>query len=68
MTNQEAKNELIKRYKFLNEYASFILSPYIYEGVDSKIKFEMENRTPINCRESPKFSKYFDCCYLRISI
>ncbi len=25
-----------------------------------KIDFEMENRTPINCRESPKFSKYFD--------
>ena len=42
MTNQEAKNELIKRYKFLNKYASFILSPYIYEGVDSKIKFEMD--------------------------
>lgn len=42
MTNQEAKNELIKRYKFLNEYASFILSPYIYEEKDSKIKFEMD--------------------------
>ena len=24
------------------------------------IDFEMENRNPINCRESPKFSKYFD--------
>ena len=24
------------------------------------IDFEMENRTPLNCRESPKFSKYFD--------
>ena len=42
MTNQEAKKELIKRYKFLNKYANFILSPYIYEGVDSKIKFEMD--------------------------
>lgn len=25
-----------------------------------KIDFEMENRNPINCRESPKFSKYFN--------
>lgn len=25
-----------------------------------EIDFEMENRNPINCRESPKFSKYFD--------
>lgn len=25
-----------------------------------KIDFEMDNRTPLNCRESPKFSKYFN--------
>ena len=25
-----------------------------------KIDFEIENRNPINCRESPKFSKYFN--------
>ena len=25
-----------------------------------KISFEIENRTPINCRESPQFSKYFN--------
>nr|WP_206458204.1 ABC transporter ATP-binding protein [Anaerovorax sp. IOR16] len=24
------------------------------------IDFEIENRTPLNCRKSPKFSKYFD--------
>lgn len=24
------------------------------------VDFEMENRTPLNCRESPKFSKYFN--------
>ncbi len=24
------------------------------------IDFDMENRTPLNCRESPKFSKYFN--------
>lgn len=25
-----------------------------------KIEFDIQNRTPLNCRESPKFSKYFD--------
>ena len=25
-----------------------------------KIDFEMENRTPLNCRENPKFSQYFN--------
>ena len=25
-----------------------------------KIDFEMKNRTPLNCRENPKFSKYFN--------
>lgn len=25
-----------------------------------QIDFEMDNRTPLNCRESPKFSKYFN--------
>lgn len=25
-----------------------------------EIDFEMENRTPLNCRENPKFSKYFN--------
>ena len=24
------------------------------------INFEMKNRTPLNCRENPKFSKYFN--------
>ena len=24
------------------------------------IDFEMKNRTPLSCRESPKFSKYFN--------
>ena len=24
------------------------------------IKFDIENRTPLSCRESPKFSKYFN--------
>ena len=25
-----------------------------------KIEFNIENRTPLNCRESPKFSQYFN--------
>lgn len=31
MTNQEAKSELIKRYKYLNEHISFLLAPYVCE-------------------------------------
>ena len=27
---------------------------------DHKIEFDIENRTPLNCRENPKFSKYFN--------
>ncbi len=33
-----------------------------------KIDFEMENRTPINCRQSPKFSKYFDCLWRELGV
>lgn len=33
-----------------------------------KIDFEMENRTPINCRQSPKFSKYFDCLWKELGV
>ena len=32
------------------------------------IDFEMENRTPINCRESPKFSKYFDTIWKGLGV
>ena len=27
---------------------------------EEEIEFDIENRNPINCRESPKFSKYFN--------
>ena len=30
--------------------------------------FEMENRNPINCRESPKFSKYFDTIWKELDV
>ena len=33
-----------------------------------KIEFEMENRDPLNCRESPKFSKYFDTIWKELDI
>lgn len=32
------------------------------------IEFEMENKTPINCRESPKFSKYFDAIWKGLDV
>ena len=32
------------------------------------IDFEMENRNPINCRESPKFSKYFDAIWKELDV
>lgn len=32
------------------------------------IDFEMENRNPINCRESPKFSKYFDTLWKELDV
>ena len=31
------------------------------------IDFDMENRTPLNCRENPKFSKYFDCIWRELN-
>ena len=33
-----------------------------------KIDFDMENRTPINCRESPKFSKYFNTLWKELCV
>ena len=32
------------------------------------IEFEMDNRNPINCRESPKFSKYFDTIWKELDV
>lgn len=32
------------------------------------IDFEMDNRNPINCRESPKFSKYFDTIWKELDV
>lgn len=32
------------------------------------IDFEMENRDPMNCRKSPKFSKYFDSLWKELDV
>lgn len=32
------------------------------------INFEMQNRTPINCRKSPKFSEYFDSLWKELDV
>ena len=33
-----------------------------------KINFGIENRTPINCRESPKFSQYFNTLWKELGV
>ena len=33
-----------------------------------KIDFEIENRTPINCRENPKFSQYFNTLWEELGV
>lgn len=33
-----------------------------------KIEFEMENRDPINCRENPKFSQYFNTLWKELGV
>lgn len=33
-----------------------------------KIDFDIENRTPINCRENPKFSKYFNTLWKELGV
>ena len=37
MTNKEVKNELIKKYRFLNENIEFILAPYMYEESEEEM-------------------------------
>ena len=32
------------------------------------IEFDMENRDPLTCRESPKFSKYFDSIWKGLNV
>ncbi len=32
------------------------------------ISFDMNNRDPLNCRKSPKFSEYFDCLWKELDV
>lgn len=32
------------------------------------IKFEIENRTPLNCRETPIFSNYFNMLWKELGV
>lgn len=41
--------------------------PAIVKNVHN-IEFEMKDRNPINCRESPKFSKYFDTIWKELDV
>ena len=47
---------------------------YVLTGRPAKIKnthtidFEMDGRTPINCRKSPKFSEYFDRLWKELDV
>lgn len=33
-----------------------------------EIDFEIEKRDPLNCRQSPKFSEYFDCLWKELDV
>ena len=33
-----------------------------------KIEFDIEDKTPINCRQSPKFSEYFDTLWKELRV
>ena len=41
--------------------------PATFKSIHS-IEFEMDNRTPLNCRESPKFSKYFNTLWKELGV
>lgn len=41
--------------------------PTTVKRIDT-INFEMENRDPLNCRKSPKFSKYFDLLWKELDV
>ena len=33
-----------------------------------EIDFDLENRTPLNCRETPNFSKYFNVLWKELGV
>ena len=41
--------------------------PTTVKGIH-EINFEMQDREPLNCRKSPKFSEYFDCLWKELDV
>ena len=33
-----------------------------------EINFDIQNRNPLNCRKSAKFSEYFDCLWKELDV
>ena len=50
MTLEQAKEELVRRYKYLYENSSFILAPYMHEETDEEFK---ESKKKHECLEKP---------------
>lgn len=63
MTLEQAKQELVRRYKYLYENAYFILAPYMYE--QSKEEFETMIKKDIENYGSTTFTK--PLIYLKIN-
>ena len=42
MTLDQAKQELIKRYRYLYENAYFVLAPYMYEQSEEEFKRQID--------------------------
>lgn len=42
MTLDQAKQELVKRYRYLYENACFILAPYMYEQSEEEFKRQID--------------------------
>ena len=68
MTIEQAKEELIRRYKYLYENAYFILAPYMHEETENEIKtrneiFGSNKTTPLiylDLRFYQRIVKYFE--------
>lgn len=52
MTLDEIKEELIKRYKFINENAAHILAPFMHEETTEEIEESNKRRKKMNLSES----------------
>ena len=53
MTQDQAKQELVKRYEYLYENANFILAPYMYEQSKQELIIK-DYMTPVKKRRTPE--------------